>query len=709
MSLGEQTEGRHFSCSMTAVLVARVEAYSGQPGVQHLLELAGSARSVEYLCDTGNWISYDEAVALWRAGAQVTHHPQFARRVGEDAAERLGGSPVAALLRSLGSPENVYREMAKVASRYTTVSRLETIKAGPGHAEIVATAVEGFPRAAEHCAWSCGQLSQTPVLFGLQPSHVEHDECAAFGAPRCVYRLTWNADPADADAGSPDVAGSLRVQLNAMHERMRGMFATAADLIGADEIDDVLARITDRAAVEVRAQRYLLAVRIRPDGSVHCLQKGFDPAEADDYAAQILEQHPAALPPSWLVVPVRSTRRDYGRLLAMYDDGRGFFPQERELLEVYARYAASALDSATALMEANERYAQSSALLSLARALAAAGTSSEVARRLAEAVPMVVDCDRVGVYLWDAERGRLVRHAISHSAQAPPVDEAQEWSRAPSRGGVLERLLHDPQLEPMFIDADTGDPTARELFAELQAVSSVLVPLATSGSLLGLLAVSVMNAPERLAPDPDLLDRLSGVAAQATTALLNGHLVDQITYQAEHDSLTGLANRMRFSEELRLAVRRARRLVEQVAVFYLDLDGFKAVNDELGHDVGDELLVAISERLNARTRKGDTAARLGGDEFAVLVDADTAPPEVARLQERIEAAFAHPFVVRGQQVEIRASIGCAVFPQDAESPEALLRTADEAMFRCKRAHRARLGGRQNGDGDRAAAPVARLA
>jgi diguanylate cyclase (GGDEF)-like protein len=356
--------------------------------------------------------------------------------------------------------------------------------------------------------------------------------------------------------------------------------------------------------------------------------------------------------------------------------------------------------------EASERCARSCALLNLARALAAAGTRSEVARRVAEAVPMVVDCDRVGVYLWDGDRNRLVRHATSHSGQARGIEEAEEWSRAPARGGVLERLLRDPDAEPMFVDTRTGDDALRELFARLGAVSSVLVPLATADSLLGLLTASVMSDPERIAPDPDLRDRLSGVAAQATTALLNRRLVDRIAPEAQHDKLTGLANRRRFTEELRLAVNRARQLNELLTVFHLGLDGLEPVNDELGHEVGDALLVAIGERLNSRMRKGDTVARLGGEEFAVLVDAHTDPPDMARLQQRIADAFAHPFVIHDKHIEIRASIGCAAFPEDADCAEALLRTAAEAMLRCKRGRRALLNGRLTSGETRAAADAA---
>jgi len=142
--------GKHFSCSMTAVLIARVHAFGGAEAVADVLRKAGSTRSPDYLIDIVNWISYDEAAALWRAGALVTHHPQFARAVGEDAARRLNGSPIAALFRSLGSPEAVYRQIAMSATKYSVVTSFETVDVGPGFAEIVAVPEDGFPRDAGH-------------------------------------------------------------------------------------------------------------------------------------------------------------------------------------------------------------------------------------------------------------------------------------------------------------------------------------------------------------------------------------------------------------------------------------------------------------------------------------------------------------------------------------------------------------------------------
>ncbi|HEX8977201.1 MAG TPA: sensor domain-containing diguanylate cyclase [Solirubrobacteraceae bacterium] len=697
MALAEQGEhdshgaataqaGQHFSCSLSAVLLARVHDYGGDPAVAEVLDRAGARRPLAELTDIANWISYDEAVALWRAGAAVTHHPHFARAVGEDAAQRLNSSPVAALLRSLGSPEAVYGQITTTSAKYSTVARLEAVDSGPGFAHIRAVAVEGFERSPEHCEWTCGLLSQPAMLFGLPPATVEHERCAAFGAPACEYRVTWSADQARASSESSAQIETLGRQLEAMRERLHSMFETASDLIGAGQLEDVLARIADRAATEVRAPRYLLAIRM-PDGDeLHLHHRGLEPGEAEFHAERLLERHPVETPESWLAVSVRSSRHDYGRLVAMYDTGSTFFPQERELLEVYARYAASALDSATNLLEAERRYRQSSALLGLARALATAGTSREVAARLAEAIPEVVDCDRIGTYLWDPGRGELVRGTLREVGGGEPVLISDRSSWTPSALSILERLLADPQPDPLFLDEENGDPQLREMFTRAGFSATILVPLAAPGRFLGLLTVSVYDGPQRLRPTSDLLDRLSGVAAQATTALQNGELLDQITYQALHDQLTGLANRAQFTSGLTAAIHEARERQEKVSLLYVDLDRFKPVNDEYGHDIGDDLLAAAGERLKQCARASDVVARLGGDEFAVILTGHRGQQRTS-LPARIEAAFARPFLIGGHEIRLGASVGRSVFPTDADDADALLRHADAAMFRAKRARR----------------------
>ncbi|HET9103699.1 MAG TPA: sensor domain-containing diguanylate cyclase [Solirubrobacteraceae bacterium] len=677
---GGPQSGRHFSCSMTALVIQRVRDHAGPEAVAELLARAGAEHDVQFLSDLSNWTSFDEAMALLRTGALITHHPQFARATGEDAARRLNASPVAALFRSLGSPEEVYRHIAQSATKYSVVSRMQATAVGPGFAEIVATPAEGFARDPSHCAWTTGMLTQPTILFGLPKATVTHECCAAYGADACRYTVTWERRSEREDSAENEI-GAVRAQLAALQQRLHGIFQTAGELIAADEIEEALARIVDRAGVEVRAQRYLLAVRLDDGRAPLCHHRGFGEQEAASTADLILGAHPATLPANWLVVPVRSGRRDYGRLLALQEPGREFFAQERELLEVYATYAASVLDSATALAQAERRYEQSSALLALARALAVAGTSEEVAAQLATVVPDVVDCDRAAVYLWRPEAGELVRAARTGAHE---VSEGAEWRYRPEPGGLLAGLLAHPDPEPIFIDMAHGEPGAQAMFAGIGAVATIIVPLVTAGSYLGSLAVSVMDDAERLAPSTDLLDRLSGVAAQATTALQNGRLVDQITHQARHDDLTGLANRPQFRHALGAALARAREDGEQLALLFVDLDGFKPINDRLGHETGDRLLIAVAERMRDCIRPGDLVARLGGDEFAVLIGAPQAGDAALGLEARLDDAFRSPLAVAGTSLTVGASVGHAIFPGDATDAEALIRHADAAMFAHKR-------------------------
>ncbi|MGH2913731.1 MAG: diguanylate cyclase domain-containing protein [Solirubrobacteraceae bacterium] len=666
---------------MTAVLVARVRDHGGEEAVAELLARAQSPRSAAYLEDIANWISFEEGTALWRAGAAVTQHPEFARAVGEDTVRRLRGSALAALLRSLGSPQAVYEQVATGATKFSAAATLTAVESGPGYAMIVATPAPGFPRVRDHCAWSVGMLSQPPILFGLPPATVQHERCAAHGAEACEYRVTW-AIPEDCTG---QVEAGLQAQLEAMRVRLDSMFETASDLIASGDVDEVLARIADRAADEVRAPRHLLAVRLTSDGRLHCLHKGFRDDEVGSVTQRLLSTPLHQLPDSWLVVPVASNRREYGRLLATHDGAASFFPQERELLQVYARYAASALDGAAALREAERRNAHSSALLELARALAAAGTSAEIVSRLVEAVPLVVDCDRVGVYLWDAANRQLHRQAAASPDGGDPTVTAESAFK-PTPGGTIEAFLRNPNRDPLLVDEHTG--VMGEQFARAGFVATLLVALSSPGQLLGLLAVSVRDRPERLSLKGDLLDRLSGVAAQATTALQNGRLVDVITHQAQHDQLTGLANRHRFTSELRSALRRAREGDEPGALLYVDLDDFKPVNDEYGHETGDELLVTVAQRLRRCTRATDIVARLGGDEFAVLLVA-ASEEDIERVSERIAAGFREPFGIGEHRIALSVSVGSSRYPRDADDADGLLRCADAAMFADKRAHKHR--------------------
>jgi diguanylate cyclase (GGDEF)-like protein/PAS domain S-box-containing protein len=164
-------------------------------------------------------------------------------------------------------------------------------------------------------------------------------------------------------------------------------------------------------------------------------------------------------------------------------------------------------------------------------------------------------------------------------------------------------------------------------------------------------------------------------------------LEEQLVHQAFHDSLTGMANRALFRDRLQQSLARAARRKEKPAILYLDLDGFKTINDSFGHPAGDGVLAAVAARLRPYVRTGDTMARLGGDEFAILLEdtADASAP--IRVAERIIEALKLPYALREREVVISASVGIAIFAQ--ETADELLRNADIAMYMAKNAGKGR--------------------
>jgi diguanylate cyclase (GGDEF)-like protein/PAS domain S-box-containing protein len=165
--------------------------------------------------------------------------------------------------------------------------------------------------------------------------------------------------------------------------------------------------------------------------------------------------------------------------------------------------------------------------------------------------------------------------------------------------------------------------------------------------------------------------------------------IEELAYT---DPLTGLPNRRRLEEQLETAIWDARSGGDAVALLFVDLNGFKAVNDRLGHAVGDELLQSVAGTLRRRLRRGDLLARLGGDEFLVVLvglDALAAGREAARVADELVAAVRVPVELRGHQVTVGASVGVGVYPTDGEDFETLLHSADLSMYANKGAARQR--------------------
>jgi diguanylate cyclase (GGDEF)-like protein/PAS domain S-box-containing protein len=162
---------------------------------------------------------------------------------------------------------------------------------------------------------------------------------------------------------------------------------------------------------------------------------------------------------------------------------------------------------------------------------------------------------------------------------------------------------------------------------------------------------------------------------------------EQIEYQAYHDALTGLPNRLLFRDRLTIALAHAKRQERPLAVMFLDLDRFKLVNDTLGHSFGDELLRVVAARLRSVLREGDTIARMGGDEFTVLLGDLRSADDAAKTAQKLLDTVAYPVTVEGHELYVTTSIGIALFPNDGDNAEALLKSADTAMYRAKDAGR----------------------
>jgi diguanylate cyclase (GGDEF)-like protein/PAS domain S-box-containing protein len=157
----------------------------------------------------------------------------------------------------------------------------------------------------------------------------------------------------------------------------------------------------------------------------------------------------------------------------------------------------------------------------------------------------------------------------------------------------------------------------------------------------------------------------------------------ELAYQARHDSLTDLPNRVLFEDRLEHAIASAERTGQMVAVLFIDLDGFKLVNDSFGHDAGDYILKQVGSRLLERVRRADTLARHGGDEFVVVLETIRHPDEAMSVALELMSTLNQPFDLAGKSIRLSASMGLALFPQDSQTVSGLQRLADVAMYRAK--------------------------
>ncbi|MBC3796142.1 EAL domain-containing protein [Acetobacterium tundrae] len=237
--------------------------------------------------------------------------------------------------------------------------------------------------------------------------------------------------------------------------------------------------------------------------------------------------------------------------------------------------------------------------------------------------------------------------------------------------------LYIPNLETLPPEAITE----KALLQSHQIKSVLSIPVITNDQILGFLGFDSMENPHVWGEDsPDLLIVISNILADAL-AKINAE--KEISYLAFYDALTGLPNRTLFRDRLTEAIYSAQRAETFIGIIFLDLDAFKSVNDTMGHNAGDELLIKVAQRLTGCVRKQDTVCRFGGDEYLIMLPNITVGNDIPQMSEMIMNSFKNPFKIKNQEFFITASAGVALYPIDGDEPDMLIKNADLAMYTSK--------------------------
>ena len=670
-------EPRETSGLTVRLVVSYVRKLAGPDGVQEMLRRAGQTRPLAVLEDERQWYSYDAKIALFRAAAEVTGQPDIGLRVGSHVFESTVGPSVRLMLSMFGSPAALLRHIAHANGKFTQCADLSAIVLSPTSGVATYRLHDGYTPSRFDCDYTRGMLAQIPPMFGLPPALVEHGQCQVDGAPACVYSLHWRPRRRWWARRSGDQV----VDAHVVHQRLQELQHAISDLVGRDDldVDAVLAHVVERAAYAVAARAFVLVAQLAPGQAPAVHSQGLSPDRAADVADRLLGGLPPKPGDHVIAAPVRSAARDYGQLAALA--AAPFLPAELELLHAYAALAAAALDALAARLETEERRRTAEILLGFAGAVGAARHPDEVVQVAADAVRTLTSADVACVLLAGADgRLRLARHV----GLRPAEERALEASCLdPAALPDLTALLTVPH-EAVLADATAVRRWLGDLLHDVDVRQVGLVGLRCADHLHGVALAGWRSGGVDDRVGERLLERLTGAGIQTTIGLDKTELLQKVEVQARTDPLTGLVNRRHFLEALTAQQDRVTTHGSAAGLLFLDLDGFKQVNDRLGHAAGDALLVEVARRIGSCLAPADLLARLGGDEFTVLAPGVLCARDLVALADRVLAAGEVRAEGDGPLLAVRPSIG-AVLLRPGDTAVDLLRAADEAMYAAKAA------------------------
>ncbi len=509
-----------------ALIVRYVRAQGGDAALLSVLKLAGEKRSPRELEDETRWSTYAEKVALFEAAAEVLGDPHVARHIGEGVVEQGIAPGLKMIMRSLGSPSRVLRSLPKVSAKFSSVADMKAKVAGETRAIVTYQVREPATPHRMDCDYTRGLLASVTEIFGLPPARVSHAKCQVDGAECCVYEVTWQSHKRRRSSSKVRIR-DLEEQLKSLREHTEAFSSMTLALTSPSDVDDALANIAQRAFHAATAEAYCLVVST--GGERKILYEGIDPDVAERMA--IAFEFGKTFEPGFPVIvsEIRSERRAYGTLALMNPAGGGFFDFDRDLLDVYARHAAVALDVAEALEEARLQKETSVIMLDAARSLMQAVGNEDLCHKLALAIPTLMGVGRSLVFLWSEEVGALILRA-SYGFTEETGRVLKDFVVRPENTPVLKLALES--RVPRIHVRESADPYIAAQLDSFGAGATASTTLFVEGKPVAVIT-AVADEQGFDLEDDILRERLLGLSEQGTRAFENVVLSDRQNERAD--------------------------------------------------------------------------------------------------------------------------------------------------------------------------------
>ncbi|GAB4475791.1 MAG: hypothetical protein OHK0037_37180 [Elainellaceae cyanobacterium] len=539
---------------------------------------------------------------------------------------------------------------------------------------------------------------------------------------------------------APD--GSGEVIAEAIHNKqlpsLLHLHFPASDLPQSSR--DLFVRARQRVITDVSAQRQMTHRLDHPDTGESLINQDIRHAPADPCHVQYLTTMGVQ---ASLIVPVLHQRQLWGLLAAHHSKPRHFSERELQVVQLSVDQLSIAIAQANLLAQTREQVLYESTLNQVSQLLHSPLSQSDIRQQVLEAVVTALKGVGGRLYIAAEPGGEPAQlYVIGEQPNSPDLEQDPVWqallgrptdefsaltsTRTPSPEAIaqlatsLEDSLNAERSETLrfyTFDSLQTEPRWQPIAALLEPTSIraiALIPLQFKHQFVGYLGIfrsgysqeilwagqhqkDTRNAMPRAsfeawreiklnqAPEwtPHDIRLANSVAIHLYLAVTQRRVEAMMRYQASHDALTSLPNRLLFNDQLSLALANAQQDDEMLGVAFLDLDRFKLINDSLGHAIGDELLQEVAQRLRACLRPCDAIARWGGDEFTLILPHLHSAEDITHIAQRILDRLTSSFYLGEQELYITASLGIALFPYDGTDVETLLKNADLAMYQAK--------------------------